>query len=278
MKRLVLLSFMMLAAGFSFGQLKMPQPSPLQTITQDFGIGKITLEYSRPSLRGRIAFKENSDLAPLGKLWRTGANMATKVTFTDIVNIGGKEIQPGSYAIYTIPGKTEWTVIINSGFDNPGVEGYEQSQDVVRFTTPVKNVTPAAETLTMQFADVQPEKCFFVLHWGNALVTFLITTKVKERVKAEIDAALKGDKKPYWQAANFYYEWLKDYPKALEYVNNAINENKEAFYMYMLKAKIEKELGDKAAARATADKVIELSKKVKNDDYIRMAESFKKTL
>lgn len=278
MKRLLLLSFALLTAGFSFSQIQMPAPSPHQTIVQDFGVGKITLDYSRPSLRNRTVFKENSDLAPLGKMWRTGANMATKIHFSDVVTIGGKNIDTGSYAIYTIPGKGEWAIILNKGFNNPGIEGYEQNLDVVRFTAPAKNVNPAAETFTMQFADVQPERCQLVLHWGNTMVNFPIITNVKDKVKAQIDAALKGDKKPYWQAANYYYEWQKDYPKALEYVNNAISENKEAFYMYMLKARIEKELGDKSAAKSTADKVIELAKKVKNDDYVRMAEAFKKTL
>lgn len=278
MKRFILMSLAFLIAGFSYGQIKMPAPSPHQTIIQDFGIGKITIDYSRPSLRNRTVFMENSDLAPLGKLWRTGANMATKISFTDVVTIAGKQIDTGSYAIYTIPGKTEWTIIINKGYNNPGVEGYEQSQDVIRFTVPVKNVNHSAETFTIQFADVQAEKCQVVLHWGNAFVNFPVTTNVREKVKAQIDAALKSDKKPYWQAANFYFEWVKDYPKALEYVNGAINENKEAFYMYMLKAKIEKAMGNKSAASASADQVIELAQKVKNDEYIRMAEAFKKSL
>src|SRR5215210_5035628 len=117
MKKLLLLAISAILCILSFAQVQvqMPQPSPTQTITQNFGMGKITLTYSRPSIKGRTLFMESSDLAPLGKMWRTGANAPTRLTFTDFVNFGGKDLDSGSYVLYTIPGKSEWEIILNKG-------------------------------------------------------------------------------------------------------------------------------------------------------------------
>ena len=107
MKRLLLLA----AIGCTMAtqaQIKMPAPSPTQTFTQEFGLGKIELSYSRPSIKGRAMFKENSELAPLGSVWRTGANSATTVKFTDDVTIGGVNLKAGKYGLLSIPGKNEW--------------------------------------------------------------------------------------------------------------------------------------------------------------------------
>ncbi len=93
-------------------QVNMPAPSPTQTIIQDFGLGKIELTYSRPGIKGRQIFGQNSELVPLGKPWRTGANAATKIYFSDKVSVGGNELDSGSYVIYTIPAKDEWDVVI----------------------------------------------------------------------------------------------------------------------------------------------------------------------
>ncbi len=259
-------------------QVNMPQPSPTQTIVQNFGLGKIALEYSRPSIKGRTLFEENSDLAPLGKIWRTGANAATRLTFSDFVNFGGKDLDTGSYALFTIPGKTEWEIILNKGYNNDGLQNYKESDDVVRFKVPVMERTPATETFTMQFHNLRNESCSLNLIWGNVFVSIPITTNIKDRVKAQIEKALMGNDKPYWQAANFYYDWDKNYPKALENVTKALDENKDGFWIYMLKAKIEAAMGDKANAKISAQKCIETASKAKNDDYVKQANLLLQTL
>lgn len=278
MKKLSLFALSYVITMLSFGQVQMPQPSPTQTTIQNFGLGKITLTYSRPSIKGRTLFMDNSDLAPLGKMWRTGANAATRLTFTDVVNFGGKDLDTGSYVLYTIPGKTEWEIILNKGLNNSGTDGYKESEDVVRFKVPVTQRDPAVETFSMQFANLKPESCELHLRWGNTLVSMPITTKVRDKVRTQIQAALQGNDKPYWQAANFYYEWDKDYAKALENVNNAIEQNKDAFYMYMLKAKIQKAMGDKTAAKESAQKCIELATAQKDDDYVKQGNNLIKSL
>jgi hypothetical protein len=252
-------------------QVNMPQPSPTQMIRQDFGMGRIELTYSRPSLRGRKAFQENGELVPLGKPWRTGANAATKIRFTDMVTVGGKNLDSGNYVIYTIPAKGQWDVVFSKGTAYPGAEGFKESDDVVRLKAPVAATDRNVETFTMQFANVKNESCDLQIMWGNAAVNIPITTNIKDRLRAQIESNLKGEKPGYQAAASFYYEWDKDYTKALENVNKGIEGNPKAFWLYLLKARIQKDMGDKSAAKASAAKTIEVAKEAKNDDYVRMA-------
>ena len=273
MKRLLLFAAT-LGVFAANAQINMPAPSPVQMIVQNFGLGKIELTYSRPSIKGRVVFKEKSELAPLGQLWRTGANAATKLKFTDNVTIGGKLIDTGYYALYTIPGKEQWTIIINKGFNNSGSTGYKESDDVVRFTVTPDKMKESIETFTMQFSDIKPESCELHLMWANTAVRIPITTNVKERIRAQVEKALSADKVDagvYQTAANFYYEWDKDLNKALSNATKATEANPKAYFLFILKARIEKDLGDKVSAKADANKCIVLATEAKNEDYVRMA-------
>lgn len=280
MKRLLILSIALTAlySTQTIAQVNMPAPSPTQSIRQDFGMGRIELTYSRPSVKGRSLFKDNSELAPLGKLWRTGANAATKIRFTDKVMMGGKSIDSGTYVLYTIPNKNDWEIILNKGLTNWGVDGYKESDDVVRFKVPSHSMKPAAETFTMQISNINPESAALHIAWGDKGVNVPITTNVKDRLRTQIETSLKGDKKPmpYQQAATFYYEWDKDYAKALEYANKATESNPKAFWLHLLKARIQKDMGDKAGAKESAQKTIEIATEAKNDDYVRMAKDLLK--
>ena len=271
MKKNLLIAIAAFAFATVNAQVNMPAASPTQTIQQDFGMGKIVLTYSRPSLKDRAVFQSNSPLAPLGKPWRTGANAATKITFSDPVTIGNKTLEAGSYVIYTIPGSSEWDVVFSKGTAYPGGDGFKESDDVVRVKATADRLAENVETFTMQFFNMSPESCALIFLWDNVAVTVPITTNIKDKLRGQIEAALQGDKKPYFQAASFYYEWDRNYPKALENVNKAVAENQKAFYMYMLKARIQKDMGDVAGAKTTANKVIELAKEAKNDDYIKQA-------
>ncbi len=271
---------MMLSSIASFSQIKMPQPSSTQTISQDFGMGKLELTYSRPNIKNRQLFKEGSELAPLGKVWRTGANSATRIKVTDPIEIAGKALDTGMYAIYTIPGKSEWTVIINKGAKNWGSE-YIEANDVFRVTVPAGKMKESMETFTMQFANIKTESCELHLMWGKTYVSIPFTSKVIDRVKAQVETALAADNvasNTYFTAANFYFEMGKDLPKALTNVSKAIGEKSDKFWMYLLKAKIERDLGDKVAAKASAEKCIEIATAQKNDDYVRSATELIKKL
>jgi hypothetical protein len=259
----------------STAQVKFPQPSPTQTIKQDFGLGSIELTYSRPSAKGRKVF---GDLVPMDKLWRTGANGPTKLVFTEPVEIGGKTIDTGAYVLYTIPGTDLWEIIINKGLKNWGTDGYKESEDVIRFKVEPKKMKTRLETLTMQFANVKPESCELHLMWEKKAVSISITTNIKDKLRGQIEAAMLTDKKPFWQAAQFYFEYDQNLTKALDNVSKAADANPKAFWIFLYKAKIQKEMGDVDGAMASSTTSRKLAADAKNDDYVKMNDDLMKQL
>jgi hypothetical protein len=262
-------------AASSSAQVRMPAPSPTQTIKQDFGLGTIELTYSRPAAKGRKIF---GDLVPYDKLWRTGANAATRISFTDNVEIGGKRLDTGSYVIYTIPGTEYWEIIINRGIKNWGIDGYKESEDVCRFKVNPIKMDMKLESLTMVFAEVKPESCELQIMWAKTAVVIPISTNIREKIKTQINAGMETDKKPYWAAAQFYNEYDKNLTKALENVSKAIEDNPKAYWMMIYKARIQKEMGDNDGAKLSAQRSLELAKEAKNDDYVKMNEELLKKL
>jgi Protein of unknown function (DUF2911) len=276
MKQILFAASLLICSSFFAGaQVKMPAPSTTQTIKQDFGIGTVELTYSRPNMKGRKVF---GDLVPFNKMWRTGANGATKLVFSEPVEIGGKKLDTGSYVLYTIPNVDSWEVVINKGVTNWGIDGYKESEDVARFKVVPSNGGAAMETFTMQFANIKPESCELHIKWDKTSVAIPITTSIKEKVKVQIEAALLGDKKPYWQAAQFYNEYEKNSAKALENCNKAIEANDKAFWILLYKAKIQKDMGDNAGAMITSKKSQALAAEAKNDDYVKMNVDLQKKL
>ena len=259
----------------SSSQVKMPQPSPTQTLKQDFGLGAIDIVYSRPGAKGRKIY---GDLVPYNKLWRTGANAATSIRFTDMVELGGKRLDSGTYVIYTIPNIDSWEIIINAGIKNWGTDGYKESDDIIRFKVEPEKMKRKLETFTMQFANVKPESCELQLMWEKTMVTIPITTNIKEKIKAQIDVAMLTDKKPYWQAAQYYNEYENNLPKALDNCTKAFEANNKAYWILLYKAKIQKELGDNAGAMISSKRSLELAREAKNDDYVKMNEELQRKL
>jgi hypothetical protein len=260
-----------------FSQVKMPAPSPTQNIKQDFGLSSIELTYSRPSLKGRKVF---GNIVAYDSLWRTGANAATKITFNDPVEILGHKVEAGSYAIYTIPHKNgEWTFILNKGSNNSGVSGYKESDDLFREKIKTNKAASKIETFTIQFNNIAPDNCVLSLMWDNVMLNIPIKENINDKIRAQLEAALSSDKKPYWQAAQFYNEYDNNKTKALEMINAALAQtDKPAFYMVYYKAKIQKDMGDKKGAIATAQQSLQLSKEANSSDYVSLNEKLIKEL
>ncbi len=275
MKKLLFAFSLLCVENMVDAQMKMPAPSPTQTIKQDFALGTIELTYSRPSIKGRKIF---GDLVPYNAVWRTGANAATIIKFNDAVEIGGKKIDTGSYALYSIPNDDSWEIILNKGITNWGSDGYKQSDDVVRFKVNTMKMKESAESFTMQFANIKPESCELHIMWDKTMVSVPITALIKDRMRAALEKDLMGDKKPYWNAAQFYNEYDKNSVKALESITSAVAQNPKAFYMWLYKAKIEKDMGDKKAAMASSQKSLELAREAKNEDYVKMNKDLMKKL
>ncbi|GAB2701179.1 DUF2911 domain-containing protein [Mucilaginibacter koreensis] len=249
---------------------KSPQASSGQTIVQDFGLGKVTVAYSRPNVKGRKVF---ADLAPYGQVWRTGANSATVITFTDEVSLAGNKVAPGEYGLFTIPNKDEWTIILNKNAKQWGAYTYKEADDVLRFKVKATKLKQIAETFTIQFADVLPTTCQLQLMWANTVVSIPMTTEINTRIVASIEEAMKGEKKPYFQAAQYYYENGQDLNKALSWINEADKANAKSPMMKLWKARIQLKMGDKAGAAATAREGARLAKESNNDEYFRLNEA-----
>jgi len=255
-------------------QVKMPAASPTQTLIQDFGLGKIEIVYSRPSLKGRAAFGNGSLLAPTGIVWRTGANGATKVTFSDPVTIGNTTLAAGSYGLFTIPGEKEWTIIFNSNSKGWGSFSYTEAEDVVRVKVKPETTSNSTETFIIGVGDITPETASIYLKWANTLVNVPIKIDIKSTIRKQIEASTTvtgANGAAYQAAANFYYDMDKDYDKALVFVDKAIALDAKAYWLFLLKAKTQKELGDKKGAKTSAETCIKMAEAAKNADYVRSA-------
>lgn len=247
--------------------LKIPQPSSGQTITQDFGLGKITLTYSRPNVKGRTIF---GGMEPLGVVWRTGANAATRIKFTEDVKIEGKDLPAGEYGLFSIPGKKEWTVIFNKIADQWGAYQYKESDDVLRVTVKTTTLKDKVETLTMQFGDVTETSAQLNVMWEHSAFAVNMTTSIDEKVMANIAEAMKGEKKPYFAAAQYYFQTGKDLKTALEWMTEAEKSDPKAPWFKLWKGRIQLKMGDKAAAMVTAQQGIDAAKAQKIDEYVRL--------
>lgn len=275
LNKLFALSILCSAVLFADAQtLKTPQPSPGQIVSQNFGISTIELNYSRPGMKGRKIF---GSLVPWGQVWRTGANSATRIKFSDDVTIGGQALKAGEYAIYTVPNEKEWEIIINKGSANWGTD-YKQDDDILRVkATPVK-LDQSVETFTMQFANVKSNSTDLQLMWDKTLVSVPISTDVDKKVMAQIDNVMNKDNRPYFAAAMYYMETSRDLNQALTWFDKAIEQNPTAYWVYHQKANALAKLGKKAEAKTTAQKSMDLAKTANNQDYVRLNENLLKSL
>lgn len=251
-------------------QLKVPAPSPTQTLEQNFALSTIKIEYSRPSAKGRAIF---GDLVPFGKIWRTGANASTKVTFGEDVKIEGNALAAGTYALYTIPNKDNWDVMFYNDLKLGGnVADYKTANEVLRVKVKPAAYGAKVETFTINVADITTSAASIELIWENTRVAINVVADIDSKIMKNIESSLAADSRPYFQAAGYYYDNNKDLNKALEWANKAIEQNPKAFYMVHLKAKIQVKLKDYKGAIATAQQSIALAKEAKNDDYVAMNE------
>jgi hypothetical protein len=278
MKRILLTAALIISALYTQAQaIVTPQASPTQTITQAFSVGNIEISYSRPGLKGR---KLGVDLAPYGKVWRTGANSATTIKFTDDVTIGGTLVKAGKYGLLSIPDANEWTLIITKDLNVNQPDLYKQANDVVRVKAPVTRLGNKVETFTINLANFTGSTCDLQLMWENTAVSLPISTNTDAVVMKQINDIFDKDTKPYYAAAQYFYENGKDLTKAREWIDKATADpaNANAYYMFLLKARIYQKTGNKATAKAAAEKTIATATQAHNDEYVKMARDLIKAL
>ncbi|GAB3884613.1 DUF2911 domain-containing protein [Spirosoma agri] len=250
-------------------QLRVPAASPAQTTKQSFALGDITLDYSRPAVKGRAIF---GDLVPYDKVWRTGANATSKITFSSDVKLEGKEVKAGTYGLFTIPGKTSWEVMLSKDLAlGANVGDYKKENEVVRVQVKPTTLANKVETFTINIADILPNSAVLEIMWDKTRVPVTITADIDQTIVKNIEASLASDKPAYFEAASYYYDTNRDLKQALGWVTKATEQNPKAFWVMLLKARIELKLKEKANAIASAEKTVALATEAKNADYVKMA-------
>jgi hypothetical protein len=272
MKKLLLLSVAVLAfLASASAQIKTPAPSPSCKITQEVGLVKVDVDYSRPSAKGRKVFGE---LVPFGEIWRTGANAATKLTFSDDVMLGGNKVAKGTYALYTVPMEKEWTIVFYKNTTvGGGLKEFKDDEVAAKFNVPTARLNDAVESFSISFDNLRNAGGDMILSWEKTKVVVPITLETDAKVMADIKKVMAGpDANAYYAAGRYYFEEKKDMKQALEWVNKSLELGGDKFWILRMKSQIQAELNMYKDAVATAEKSLELAKADGNMDYVRMNE------
>lgn len=273
MKHTIFVLFLIFGISTSVNaQVKSPQPSPAAKIEQTVGLTDLSIAYSRPGVKGRTVF---GDLVPYDKVWRTGANKAVQFSTSTDIKFGGKDVKAGTYALFTLPGKDKWDVILYTDTEIWGTpETWEESKEAARVTVPVKNLTDHVESFTISIDNIQnSEDADLSISWAKTKVTVKITTPTNEIAQKSIEATMAGPSAAdYYSAANYYLEMGKDMDQAYKWINKAIEmrEGETPFWMLRRKSLIEAHLGMKKEAIETAKLSLAAAEKAGNADYVKM--------
>ena len=264
---LIAASALFVGLSSATAQTKFPPASSSQSVTQGLGISKVSLEYQRPSANGRTIF---GGLVPFDQVWRTGANNATAITFDSEVSINGNTVAAGTYGLFTIPSKGEWTIILNKTSQQWGAYQYQEADDVLRFTVKPKKLKDKVETFTISFDNVTPKSLEISLAWEKTKVSFPVEVDQSAEIMASIDEAMKGEKKPYFAAAQYYFNNELDIQQAAEWVKEADKGNTGAPHIKYWKSRILLKAGDKAGAAQAAQEGIDMATSANNSEYVKL--------
>lgn len=270
-KKAVLLLTCICSMQLAHAQIDMPQASPKAKLETRVGLTDVELVYSRPGLKGRDK-KIFGDLIPFGKVWRTGANESSKITFAEEVNVNGQALAAGTYALYTIPGESEWTIIFSNKLDLWGEMGYKEEDDALRVQVKPVAIANPQETFTIDFSNYTSNSADLTIIWDNTLVSVPVETEVDSKVMAQIEEKMQAaeiDPSTYFQAANYYFQNNKDLDQALDWINKAL-ESREHYVFYNVKSKILAEQKEFKDAIKAAEKSKELANKENNQDYVKI--------
>ncbi len=272
-----ILTSLAILAAFAAGAQELPQPSPSTHLEQRVGLTDITLDYSRPSVNGRVIF---GDLVPFGSHWRAGANQNTKVTFSKPVTIAGTQVAAGTYSLSMIPNKGAWTVILNTKTDMWGVDGYSQEEDVLRTDVTPQAIAPV-ETMRLSLENISVSKAEIVLDWSDVRIALPVELNTMELAMANIEAAIAAEPdnwRVYRNAANFYNQNNIELAKALEFMETVIELNPDNWYNYYLYAQVLAKNDRKKEAKKAANKALEMGRaeSAKNNAPFNYADTIKR--
>lgn len=247
MRKTILTGMLLLAATGAFAQqqLRSPRPSPKASVMQAVGITDVTINYNRPGVKGRAIW---GALVPWDKVWRTGANEATTIEFSDDVWINGQKLAKGLYSLHTIPTATEWTIIFNSVASQWGSYSYDAAKDALRVkATP--QAAPHAEWLTFEFPEMTTDTAKVVIRWEKIAVPFTIDTKSTERTMASFRNAMNPDWRTPYMAADFAFnnKGAATDAEVNAWIEQSLKANQNIANLY-LRARMAERAGNKADA------------------------------
>lgn len=270
MKKLLLLMLVFTISFSVNAQIETPAPSPAAKIEQKVGLTDVSVEYSRPAMRGRVIF---GNLVPFGKTWRTGANARTKVTFGDDVMVGETELKAGSYAILTIPEADKWDVIFYTDHAGGGAPAeLDESKVAARVSAKVYPMETDIQSFTISFDDVTSNSAVIGMLWEKTYVGVKFEVPTDKMVSASIEKALGGPGfNEYYASAVYYLSEGKDISKAKKWIDKAMSMTKEPrFWQLRQQSLIYAASGDKKGAIDIAKKSLAAAKEAGNDDYVKM--------
>ncbi len=272
MKKLVLFTFALTLMFSANAQIKTPAPSPGSKLEQKVGLTDVTVDYSRPGVKGRTVF---GDLVPYGKVWRTGANLRTKITFSDAVIIDGKTLKAGTYAIFSIPQADTWEVVFYTEYAGGGAPSeLDESKVAARVTAKVDAIPFNVESFTIDINNITSSSATLEFIWEKTMVAVPFTVPTDKTVSASIEKTMAGPSaNDYYAAAVYNLSQGKDLDKAKEWMDKAMSMVKEpAYWQLRQQSLLYAKMGDKKNAIATAKKSLEGAKENKNADYVKMNE------
>lgn len=276
MKKLLLSAMALMLTASINAQVATPAPSPSASMEQVVGLTDVSLEYSRPAMRGRTIM---GGLVPYGKVWRTGANARTKITFGDDVKVGDTTLKAGTYAIFTIPQADKWEVIFYTDHAGGGApQELDETKVAARVMADVVPMPMDIESFTISFDDLTADSATIGFMWERTYVGVEFEVPTDEKTMASIERTMAGPgANDYYASAVYYLESGKDLSKAKEWMDKGIamakaanKDGNEPFWMVRQKSLLHAKMGDKKGAIAAAKRSLELAEKAGNMDYVAM--------
>ena len=268
---LVAAAMLSLSSSGASAQLDLPRPSPSAKVSQVIGLTEVTVDYSSPAVKGRAVW---GTLVPYDQMWRTGANQATKITFSRDVTFGDKPVAAGTYSLFTIPTKGAWTVILNKKADQSGTaRDYKAELDLMRFQVHPKPA-PHRERMTFLFSDFSDDKGTLDLEWDKLRIPMPIKVGTEEQALANIAKSIEGAWRTYANAARYLAETKKDYDTALTYIDQSLGLKEDWFNLW-IKATVVAGKGKTKDAIGLGEKAYQLGQKA---DFFFLEPEIKKTL
>ena len=271
----IILSLLVVAFTFSVNaQVKTPAPSPFQKIEQKVGLTDVTLEYSRPGVKGRTVF---GDLVPYGKIWRTGANARTKITFSSAVSIEGNILKKGTYAIFTKPNKEAWDIYFYTEYKGNGApRNWDESKIAFQVKATPEKIPVKIETFTISFDDLTNNSAVLGMMWEDVYVGLKFETPTDKMVTANINKVMNGPSaNDMFNAAVYYLQAGKDIKQAQTWIDKAVEmtSDKPRFWFLRQQSLIHAKAGNKKNAIAAAKLSLKYAKERGNSGYVKMNEA-----